>query len=169
MMPSFNLTENGISKKYFCYIPILSSPLLPVPYINPRDVRPDVFHNFFTYVFAEASGFQRVFNRFVQLANRSSAYTRIERFKEALVAICDEHIKRYQRLVFIDLLKYADIMGFVCSACGEMSADSIKANYGKWVKMVVDKRWDYIKSSTDLGPGQFSGSQNEADLLSCLD
>ena len=168
MIQSFKLTENGVSRPYSCDIPTLSHPMLPFSYIDPRGIRPFVFHDFSRYVFEEAPDFPMDFQRFVQLANSSSAYTRIERFKDALLKICDEHIGRCQRLVFTDLLMYVDCMCFVCLACGEMNTGLIKNNYGKWAKMVVDKRGYYIKSSTHFGPGQFNGSQNQEDLLSCL-
>lgn len=167
MIQSFKLVENGTTKQFSYDIPTLSHPMLPFSYVDPRGVRPYVFHDFSRYVFEEAPDFPTDFQRFVQLANTSSSYSRIERFKNALLKICDEHIKRCNRLVFSDLLMYVDCMGFACLATGEMNSSTVKSNYGKWAKMVVDQRGYYVKSSTHFGPGQFQGSQNQEDLLSC--
>lgn len=167
MIQSFKLVENGTTKQFSIEIPTLSHPMLPFSYVDPRGVRPYVFHDFSRYVFEEAPDFPTDFQRLVQLANSSASYSRIERFKKALLNICDEHIKRCNRLVFSDLLMYVDCMGFACLATGEMNSSNVKSNYGKWAKMVVDQRGYYVKSSTHFGPGQFQGSQNQEDLLSC--
>lgn len=149
-------------------LPILQHPLLPSALVDPRWARPFVFQDFSHYPFSEVDDVKTDFSRYVSLVNTCNSYTTIGKYKEGLLKIVDEHIRKTGRLLFPDMLMYVDCLAYLCYASDFMSEEQIRENYAMWAKYVLDNRRTYIKSSTRWGINEFSGSQNEADLQSCL-
>lgn len=162
------LKDGWSSKTVSLNVPLLTHPMLPVTYVDPRWARPFRFRDFSNYIFADRESAMQDFPNYVAMVNTCSSTMRLDRYKQGLLKIVDDHIRNYGRLVFTDLLMYVDCMAYLCYATDLMTEEQIVSNYASWVKYVVDNRKSYIKSSTRWGPGEFSGSQNEADLRSSL-
>lgn len=160
------LQENSIAKRISLDIPVISNPMLPVTYSDPRWARPPVFHDFSYYVFAEANDVPKDFQRLVHLVNESSGMNKMDKYKQGLLKLIDEHINIYGRLLFPDLLMFIDCFSYLCYASDLMSEDLIRDNYASWVRYVVCKRKDFIRSSIWGGDEDFIGSKSEVDLLS---
>ena len=141
---------------------------MPIPYVDSRWARPFVFHNISLYPLAEANDVVNDFNRLVSLVNTSSLSAKIDRYKDGLLKIVDEHIARCGRLLFCDLLMYVDCLAYLCYASDLMTEEQIQLNYATWAKFIVNKRNNYIQCSTRWGATKFNGSENENDLNSCL-
>lgn len=168
MLVSFKLYENGKYRQYSYDVPTLSNTLLPISYVDPRKIRPFTFHDFYYYPFEEAPDFNVDIQRLVQLINSSIKPQRINKFKDSLCTIVNEHIRRCNRVLFNDLLMYIDCLGYICLAIGEMTSYEVASEYPKWAKMLVDKYGTYVKCSSQFGPVAFNGSKNDQDLQSLL-
>lgn len=162
------LKEGTSSRHISMVVPIFTHPLLPPIYVDPRWARPNVFHNFADYVFAEKNDVENDFNNLVDCVNRASSGSFIDRYLTGLLAVVDNHIQRCGRLLFPDLLMYVDCMAYLCYASDLMTESEVNANYVKWLKFVVDKRRSYLYASSMFGPQAFAGSKNERDYNSCL-
>lgn len=162
------LKEGTSSRHISMVVPIFTHPLLPLMYVDPRWARPNVFHNFADYVFAETNDVENDFNNLVDCVNRTSSGAVIDRYLAGLLAVVDNHIQRCGRLLFPDLLMYVDCMAYLCYASDLMTEREVNANYVKWLKFVVDKRRSYLYASSMFGPQPFAGSKNERDYISCL-
>jgi hypothetical protein len=80
-----------------------------------------------------------------------------------IVNVCDHLLIIYEiRIMYIDCLAY------LCYASDLMTESQILQNYASWAKFIVDRRKSSIQCSTRWGAVNFSGSQNEKDLYSCL-
>lgn len=149
-------------------VPTVNHPFLPFPYVDSRWARPSVFHDISCYPLAEASDVQNDFSTLVNFANSSSKSSKIERYKDGLLKTIDAHISRCGRIIFCDLLMYVDCLAYLCYASDLMTEQQIKKNYASWAKFIVDSRKNSVMSSTRWGPTNFSNSDNERDLNSCL-
>ena len=68
------LLKDGTSSRHISMVvPIFTHPLLPLMYVDPRWARPNVFHNFADYVFAETNDVENDFNNLVDCVNRTSS------------------------------------------------------------------------------------------------
>ncbi len=162
------LNDKSGSRLVSINVPIISNPFLPMPLVDSRWARPYVFSDISRYPLSEATGVTNDFSRFVDFVNSSSVSTKIERYKDGLLKIVDEHIVRCGRLLFCDLLMYVDCLSYLCYASDLMTEEQIVDNYPSWAKFVVDKRKSSIFCSTRWGITNFCGSDNEEDLNSCL-
>ena len=162
------LKEGGNSKIISMNVPVVSHPLILVPYVDSRWARPYVFRDISRYPLSEVQGVITDFNRLVSLVNSSSVYVKIDRYKDGLLKIVDEHISRCGRILFCDLLMYVDCLAYLCYASDLMTEEQILANYASWAKFIVDKRKSSVYCSTRWGATEFRGSENETDLSSCL-
>ena len=160
-------TKRGI-REVSINVPVISNALLPVPLVDSRWARPYVFRNVSNYPLSEQLNTINDFKRFVELVNESTATNEIERYKDGLLKIVDEHIRRCGRLLFYDLLMYVDCIAYVCYASDLMTEEQIVDNYASWVKFIVDKRESEIFCSTRWGATSFCNSINQHDLNSCL-
>ena len=165
---SANLKEGYTTRTISLDVPVVQSPFMPIPYVDSRWARPFVFHNISLYPLAEANDVTNDFNRLISLVNTSSLSAKIDRYKDGLLKIVDEHINRCGRLLFCDLLMYVDCLAYLCYASDLMTEGQIQQNYASWTKYIVDKRKNYIQCSTRWGSVNFNGSENERDLNSCL-
>jgi len=162
------LKEGSHSRAISVNLPIIQNPLLPSPLVDPRWARPFVFHDLTRYPFSEVNDVQNDFSTLVNYANSSSKSSQIERFKDGLLKTADTHIARCGRVLFCDLLMYVDCLAYLCYASDLMTEQQITNNYPSWVKFVVDSRRNSVMSSTRWGATNYSGSDNERDLSSCL-
>ena len=149
-------------------VPIISNPFIPVPMVDSRWARPYVFRNVSQYPLSEASDVLTDFRKIVDFVNNSSYSVKIDRYRDGLLKIVDEHIDRCGRILFCDLLMYVDCLSYLCYASDLMTEEQIIDNYASWAKFVVNKRRSSVLSSTRWGITNFSGSDNEEDLNSCL-
>lgn len=149
-------------------VPIISSPLTPIPLVDSRWARPTVFRDIFRYPLAETTDAVNDFNRIVDFVNASTKPITIDRYKDGLLKIVDEHIARCERILFCDLLMYVDCLSYLYYASDIMTEEQIVVNYPSWIKSIVDKRKTYVLCSTRLGILNYSGSENEKDLNSSL-
>lgn len=162
------LKDRSGSRSVSINVPIISNPFIPIPVVDSRWARPYAFRDISRYPLSEATDVTNDFNRFVDLVNGSSASAQIERYKDGLLKIVDEHIARCGRLLFCDFLMYVDCLSYLCYASDLMTEEQIVDNYVSWAKFVVDKRKSSIFCSTRWGITNFDGSDNEEDLNSCL-
>lgn len=165
---SANLKEGYATRTISLDVPVVQSPFMPIPYVDSRWARPFVFHNISLYPLAEANDVANDFNKLVSFVNTSSLSAKIDRYKDGLLKIVDEHIARCGRLLFCDLLMYVDCLAYLCYASDLMTEGQIQQNYASWAKFIVNKRNNYIQCSTRWGATSFNGSENEKDLNSCL-
>ena len=163
-----SLKDGWSSRTISMNVPIISNPLIPIPLVDSRWARPYVFRNVSQYPLAEASDVLTDFSKLVDFANHSSYSVKIDRYKDGLLKIVDEHIARCGRILFCDLLMYVDCLSYLCYASDLMTEEQIVDNYASWAKFIVDKRRSSVLSSTRWGATSFSGSDNEEDLSSCL-
>ncbi|MBO5263079.1 MAG: hypothetical protein J6B18_02345 [Bacteroidaceae bacterium] len=168
MRLSANLKDGYATRSISLDVPTIQNPFLPIPYVDSRWARPYVFHNVSIYPLAEANDVPNDFSRLVSLVNTSSSSTPIDRYKDGLLKIVDEHIARCGRLLFCDLLMYVDCLAYLCYASDLMTEEQIQQNYASWAKYIVDKRKNSIQCSTGWGAVNFNGSENERDLNSCF-
>lgn len=168
MKLSANLKEGWSSRTITIDVPTVQSPFLPMPYVDSRWARPYVFHDVSIYPLAEAHDVPNDFNRLVALVNSSTSSVKIEKYKDGLLKLVDEHISRCGRVLFCDLLMYVDCLAYLCYASDLMTEEQIQSNYASWAKFVVDKRRSAVKCSGRWGVSNFAGSENERDLNSCL-
>lgn len=168
MKLSATLKEGYTNRVISMEVPVVQSPFLPIPYVDSRWARPFVFRDISMYPLAEANDVTTDFSKLVSYVNNSSTSIKIDRYKDGLLKVIDEHISRCGRLLFCDLLMYVDCLAYLCYASDLMSESQILNNYASWAKFIVDKRKSSIKCSTRWGAVDFVGSQNEKDLKSCL-
>ena len=93
---------------------------------------------------------------------------KIEKYKDGLLKLIDEHISRCGRILFCDLLMYVDCLAYLCYASDLMTEEQIRSNYASWAKFVVDRRKNSVQCSGRWGISSFVGSNNERDLNSCF-
>lgn len=163
-----NLRDGYTSRVISMEVPIIQSPFLPIPYVDSRWARPFVFRDISLYPLAESNDVRTDFNKLVSYVNASSVSIKIDRYKDGLLKIVDEHITRCGRLLFCDLLMYVDCLAYLCYASDLMTEEQILQNYASWAKFVVDRRKNSIQCSSRWGAVSFCGSQNEKDLNSSL-
>lgn len=168
MKLSATLKEGYTNRVISMEVPVVQSPFLPIPYVDSRWARPFVFRDVSMYPLAEANDVTTDFSKLVSYVNNSSTLIKIDRYKDGLLKVVDEHISRCGRLLFCDLLMYVDCLAYLCYASDLMSESQILNDYASWAKFIVDKRKSSIKCSTRWGAVDFVGSQNEKDLKSCL-
>lgn len=163
-----NLKEGWSSRIINIDVPVINHPLLPVPYVDSRWARPFVFRDVSRYPLSELESVKEDFNRYVSIVNNLSNSQKMERYKEGLLKIVDEHITRCGRVLFCDLLMYVDCLAYLCYASDLMTEEQIVSNYAHWAKYVVDRKSSFVLCSTKWGAVNFAGSENEQDLNSCL-
>lgn len=168
MILSSTLKVGNSTRLISINVPIMKHPLLPVPYVDSRWARPSVFHDITRYPLAEISEVQNDFKGLVDYVNNSATTNIIDRYKEGLLKIVDEHITKHGRLLFCDLLLYVDCLAYLCYASDLMKETEINDQYASWAKYVVNNRTNSIMSSTRWGITYYSGSDNERDLNSIL-
>lgn len=168
MKLSATLKDGYTNRVISMEVPVVQSPFLPIPYVDSRWARPFVFRDVSMYPLAEANDVTTDFSKLVSYVNNSSSSIKIDRYKDGLLKVVDEHISRCGRLLFCDLLMYVDCLAYLCYASDLMTESQILNNYASWAKFIVDKRKSSIKCSTRWGAVDFVGSQNEKDLKSCL-
>lgn len=162
------LKENGRSRMVSFELPTVVNQMFNVTLVDPRWCRPFPLQDPSHYPWAGPANVSNDFARYVQLVNMSTKSTQIERFKDGLLKIADEHIAKYRRLLFCDLLHYVDCMAYLCYASDLMTEQQVAANYALWAKFAVDSKGAFIQASTRFGGVSFCGSANESDLLDCL-
>ena len=162
------LKEGWSTKAISLEVPTISHPFLPLPYVDSRWVRPFVFHDISRYPLSDAREVQNDFTTLVNYANTSSKLFKSDRFKDGLLKTVDAHITRCGRVLFCDLLMYVDCLAYLCYASDSMTKQQILSNYPLWIKFIVDSRKGSVMSSTRWGATNYSGSDNERDLNSCL-
>ena len=168
MNVSFSLPVNG-SIRYFSYeIDTIRSPFIPISYVDPRSFRPYVFHDFSIYVYEEVPSFNVDFQKMVRYANSSTKISTIDKLKDALKKIVDDHIRQCNRIIFNDLLMYVDCMAYMCLGSRIKTEYEVRQEYASWAKMIVDSKINYVQAAVKWGPTTYKGSQNEKDLLSAL-
>lgn len=149
-------------------VPTVQSPLMPAAFVDPRWVRPYVFHNFSIYPFSEATEVQKDFETLVNYVNSSARSSIMERYLDGLNKTVDSHIARCGRILFCDLLMYVDCLAYLCYASDLMTEKQINEKYPYWVKSIVDCKEQSVMCSTRWGAIPFSGSNNDSDLKSCF-
>ena len=168
MKLSANLKDGYTSRVISMEVPTIQSPFLPIHYVDSRWARPFAFRDISLYPLTEANEVTNDFNKLVYYVNASTISIKIDRYKDGLLKVVDEHISRCGRLLFCDLLMYVDCLAYLCYASDLMTESQILNNYASWAKFIVDKRKNSIKCSTRWGAVDFIGSQNERDLNSSL-
>lgn len=163
-----NLKDEWSSRTIYIDVPVVSNPFMPIPCVDSRWARPYVFHDITRYPLAEVRDVPNDFERLVYLVNISSVSSKIERYKDGLLKLVDEHISRCGRVLFCDLLMYVDCLAYLCYASDLMTEEQIQSNYASWAKYIVDKRKSSVKCSGRWGIREFNGSYNEQDLNLCL-
>ena len=163
-----NLKDDWSSRTITIDVPTVQSPFLPMAYVDSRWARPNVFHDVSIYPLAEAHDVPNDFNRLVALVNTSTSSVKIEKYKDGLLKLIDEHISRCGRILFCDLLMYVDCLAYLCYTSDLMTEEQIRSNYASWAKFVVDRRKNSVQCSGRWGISSFVGSNNERDLNSCF-
>lgn len=162
------LRDGGHSRNISMNVPMFSHPLMPIPMVDSRWARPYVFRDITIYPLAEASDVSNDFGRLVQLVNQSSMLNTMDRFKDGLLKIVEEHIARCGRVLFCDLLMYVDCLAYLCYASDLMTEEQILENYASWAKYVVDRKKANVYCSSRWGATSYVGSFNEEHLNSCF-
>lgn len=87
------------------------------------------------------------------IAMRSSTPddTKMDAHIGSLMAAVTNHLKRYGRLIFGDLLIYVDCFSYLLWADG-FSEEEIKRTYPRITKIIVDFYPDFVKNSVNLAP-----------------
>lgn len=168
MKLSANLRDGCTNQVISMEVPVIQNSLMPIPYVDSRWARPYVFRNIALYPLAEVSDVVSDFSKLVSYVNLSSISNNIDRYKDGLIKLIDEHIDSCNRLFFCDLLMYIDCLAYLCYASGFMSEEQILQNYASWTKFLVDNRKSSILCSTRCGAINYEGSDNERDLNSCF-
>ena len=169
MRLSASLREGATYRQIWMNVPTLSHPLLPTTYVDSLWARPYVFRDISLYPLSVPTDVSNDFQNLVRHVNNVSAPREIDRYKSGLVKIVDEHIERFGRLLFCDLLLYVDCLAYLCYSSDLMTESEILQEYSIWAKYIVDLRKSNIQCSSIWGASEFVGSFNENDLNSCLE
>lgn len=164
------LKKGWSSRTISIEVPIVTNPFPRIDYVDSRWARPSAFRDVSRYPLSEANDVPNDFNRLVTHINSISSFWKkeIDRYKDGLLKLVDEHIVRCGRVLFCDLLMYVDCLAYLCYASDLMTEEQIVCNYASWAKFVVDKRKSSVLCSNRFGVVNFAGSDNERDLYSSL-
>ena len=161
---SAELKEREYMRPISFNIPVVYNNLSQETCADSRWARHNVYcNNLILYPLSEINEAYKDFKKLVDFVNASQLNEPIDRYKDGLLKIVDEHITKYGRLLFGDLLMYVDSLAYLCYSSDLMTEEIIQQNYASWVKFIVDKRKNSIMCKQQFIVGPFIGSKIEED------